>query len=129
MGMDLRKDPGLSQRLQRRAGVTAAFNENVLARINRELGAALPVERFRHHAFYDPREGRVEMHLVSLDERVEEVCGELVAFERGEGIWTESSYKYTRRGFARLAEAAGFSVARVWTDAEAMFSVQYLTLP
>jgi dimethylhistidine N-methyltransferase len=129
IGVDMKKDPGLIHRAYNdAAGVTAAFNENLLVRINRELGAALPVPRFRHHAFYDPGEGRVEMHLVSLDDRVEEVCGERVAFERGESIWTESSYKYTLRGFATLAGAAGFSVAKVWTDTEGMFSVQYLTL-
>lgn len=129
IGVDLKKDPGVVHRAYNdEAGVTAAFNENLLVRINRELGARLPVDRFRHHAFYDPREGRVEMHLVSLDDRVEEVCGERFSFERGESIWTESSYKYTVKGFARLAEAAGFSVARVWTDADAMFSVAYLTL-
>jgi dimethylhistidine N-methyltransferase len=129
IGVDLKKDPGLIHRAYNdAAGVTAAFNENLLVRINRELGAELPLHRFRHHAFYDPGAGRVEMHLVSLDERVEDVGGELVAFERGESIWTESSHKYTLRGFATLAEAAGFSVAQVWTDEEEMFSVQYLTL-
>jgi dimethylhistidine N-methyltransferase len=129
IGVDLKKDPGVIHRAYNdAAGVTARFNENLLVRINRELGADLPVSRFRHHAFYDPREGRVEMHLVSLDDRVEHICGQRFAFERGESIWTESSHKYTLRGFATLAEAAGFSVARVWTDPDAMFSVQYLTL-
>src|SRR5262249_32718983 len=108
------------------AGVTAEFNQNLLRRLNREIGAHFPVDRFRHNAFYNPWEGRVEMHLVSLDERAVDVGGETISFERGESIWTESSYKYSLRGFAALAKEAGFEVARVWTDREAMFSVQYL---
>lgn len=129
IGVDLRKDPEILHRAYNDSlGVTAEFNKNLLARCNRELGADFPLDRFRHHAFYDPAEGRIEMHLVSLDDRTVRVGGETIAFERGETIWTESSYKYSRRGFAALAEAAGFETARVWVDAEGMFSVHYLTL-
>ncbi len=130
IGVDLRKDPEILHRAYNdAAGVTAEFNKNLLARINREIGADFPLDRFRHHAFYDPAEGRIEMHLVSLDDRAVRVGGETIAFERGETIWTESSYKYSIRGFAALAASAGFSAARVWTDAGAMFSVHYLALP
>jgi dimethylhistidine N-methyltransferase len=129
VGVDLRKDPEVLHRAYNdAAGVTAEFNKNLLARINREIGADFVLDRFRHYAFFAPLEGRIEMHLVSLEEQRAEVAGVPVAFERGESIWTESSYKYTLRGFASLAAAAGLAVERVWTDPERLFSVQYLTV-
>ncbi len=128
VGVDLKKDPAtLHQAYNDRAGVTAAFNLNVLARINRELGADFRTDRFLHHAVYNLREGRIEMRLISLEDQVAHVDGVEIAFRAGESILTEVSYKYTTQEFEQLASRAGFTVRRIWTDAERRFSVQYLT--
>lgn len=128
IGVDLKKDPRLlSAAYNDPRGVTAAFNLNLLRRINRELGADFRLDTFSHYAFYDPRAGRIEMHLVSLDNQVVRVGGEKIPFAQGESIWTESSYKYSLEEFGRLAAGAGLRVRRVWTDPERLFSVQYLT--
>src|SRR5262249_57664144 len=88
-------------------GVTAAFNLNILARLNRELGADFEIDQFRHYAFYNPVFDRVEMHLVSLKEQSVHVANVRILFRRGESIWTEGSYKYNLDEFAELAAAAG----------------------
>ena len=127
IGVDLRKDPvTLHAAYNDARGVTAAFNLNLLARVNRELGGDFALDAFRHYAFYNPTERRIEMHLVSLREQRARVGGEEFAFSVGESIWTESSYKYSLDDFARLAGATGWAVERVWTDARALFSVHYL---
>lgn len=127
IGVDLKKDPErLHAAYNDARGVTAAFNLNMLARINRELGASFQLEQYRHYAFYNPHEGRIEMHLASLAEQRVQIDGCDIDFALGETIWTESSYKYTLTEFARLAGTAGFDVRRVWTDREHLFSVQYL---
>lgn len=127
IGADLRKDRVLLEAAyDDAAGVTAAFDRNLLVRANRELRADFPVERFRHHALWNDADGRVEMHLVSLDARVVTVAGRRFAFEAGETIHTENSYKYTLPGFARLAAGAGLAVRRIWTDPRGWFSVQWL---
>jgi dimethylhistidine N-methyltransferase len=129
IGVDLSKDPvKLHHAYNDWEGVTAAFNLNLLARINRELGADFPLDRFRHYAFYNPREGRVEMHLVSLASQTVHVGETAFSFEVGESIWTESSYKYRLVDFADMAGAAGFAVGHVWTDPQGLFSVHYLTV-
>jgi L-histidine Nalpha-methyltransferase len=129
LGADLRKDPAiLHAAYNDAAGVTAAFNLNVLARLNREMGATFALDGFRHYAYYNPVAGRVEMHLVSLDQQDVAVVGECVHFERGESIWTESSYKYTPRELAAMAAQAGLAVTRTWSDAAEWFSVLYLTV-
>lgn len=128
IGVDLKKDPRLLTAAYNDArGVTAAFNLNLLNRINRELGADFRLEGFSHHAFYNPREGRIEMHLVSLAPQVVRLNGTAIAFALGESVWTESSYKYSPEDFANLAAAAGWRVERVWTDPGRMFSIQHLT--
>lgn len=109
-----------------RQGVTAAFNLNLLARINRELGANFDLARFRHSAFYDPSEGRVEMHLESLADQSVRIDGETVAFARGETIHTENSYKYTLSAFALMAQRAGWTGRATWTDARGWFAVAVL---
>jgi uncharacterized SAM-dependent methyltransferase len=125
--VDLRKDPEVLHRAYNDSeGVTAAFNLNLLLRINSELGADFRLDRFKHYAFFSPGESRVEMHLVSLDEQTVHIVGSAIHFARGESIWTESSYKYTLEGFEKLAASAGFQVERVWTDDRQWFSVQYL---
>jgi dimethylhistidine N-methyltransferase len=127
IGADLRKDPALLEAAyDDAAGVTAAFDRNLLVRINRELGADFPVERFQHRALWNEADGRVEMHLVSLDARTVTVAGRRFAFAAGESIHTENSYKYTLPGFAALAAGAGLAVRRVWTDPRGWFSVQWL---
>jgi dimethylhistidine N-methyltransferase len=127
IGADLRKAPAiLEAAYDDAAGVTAAFDRNLLVRLNRELGADFPVERFRHRSMWNEAEGRVEMHLESLDDREVAVAGRRFAFRAGETIHTENSYKYTLAGFAGLAAGAGLAVRRVWTDPREWFSVQWL---
>jgi dimethylhistidine N-methyltransferase len=106
-------------------GVTAAFNRNVLLRINRELGGNFDLSGFAHRAVFDPIESRVEMRLVSLRrQEVEIPSADLaVAFEEGEYIWTESSYKYAAPALCAMVERAGFSCRRQWLDPEAQFAL------
>ncbi|HEX7053342.1 MAG TPA: L-histidine N(alpha)-methyltransferase [Burkholderiales bacterium] len=127
VGVDLKKDANLLHAAYNDAeGVTAAFNRNVLKRINRELGGDFDLRRFRHYAFYDPTAGRVEMHLVSAEPQVVTVAGRRFSFERGESIHTENSYKYSIGEFQALAARAGFAAAKVWTDARRWFSIHGL---
>jgi dimethylhistidine N-methyltransferase len=128
VGVDLKKDPErLHAAYNDAQGVTAAFNLNLLARINRELGADFDLAAFRHAAFYNAAAGRVEMHLESLARQCASVAGRRFEFAAGERIHTENSYKYTVAEFQQLATQAGFHPRRVWTDPEALFSVHYLT--
>jgi uncharacterized SAM-dependent methyltransferase len=106
-----------------RDGVTAAFNLNLLTRINRELGGDLDTARFWHHAFYNPTAGRIEMHLVSRVERRLSIADESFAMAEGESIRTEYSYKYSPTEVRRLAAAGGFAVRQAWFDDAAWFSV------
>lgn len=108
------------------AGVTAAFNLNLLRRLNRDLGANFDLSRFAHRACVNETEGRVEMHLVSLEDQVASVAGTTVPFERGETIWTESSYKYDRRRLEELVRRGGFEPTRLWSDARRQFWVAFL---
>ena len=129
LGVDLKKDPEvLHAAYNDPEGVTAAFNRNLLVRLNRELGATFDVDTFDHDAFYDPVAGRIEMHLVSREAQTVQVAGKPVTFARGESIWTESSYKYDLAALETLAVAGGFEVAHVWTDAAEWFAVLYLTV-
>jgi dimethylhistidine N-methyltransferase len=107
-------------------GVTAAFNRNLLARINRELGADFDLEAFAHRVRYDAGRGRVEMHLESRREQTVTVAGTAFSFGAGETIHTESSHKFTRDGFRALAEGAGLRPLRAWTDAQGLFSIHLL---
>lgn len=128
IGVDLKKMPVvLHNAYNDHEGVTAAFNLNLLERINRELGGDFQMEHFKHYAFYNPLKGRIEMHIISLKEQTVHIDGVSIPFENGESIWTESSYKYNLKEFAELAETAGFEVEHVWTDDREWFSVQYLT--
>ena len=127
IGVDLKKDPLVLHRAYNDSqGITAAFNLNLLERINRELDGDFRLEWFEHYAFYNPREGRVEMHLVSQREQVVHLDNITIRFAKGETIWTESSYKFNIDEFEQMAAAAGFKVERVWTDERQWFSVQYL---
>lgn len=109
-------------------GVTAAFNLNMLARINRELGADFDLEQFKHRAFYEPKRQRIEMHLVSRRRQKVAIDGKVFEFKKGETIHTENSYKYTPEGFAALARQAGWLERALWTDAGRNFSVRILAL-
>jgi dimethylhistidine N-methyltransferase len=127
VGVDLKKDARrLVLAYNDAAGVTAAFNLNLLVRINRELGGSFAVDQFRHDAIYNPREGRIEMHLESLREHEVKVCGRRFRFRAGERIHTENSYKYSIDQFQCLARSAGWTPERVWTDEGQLFSVHEL---
>ncbi|MDD5330227.1 MAG: L-histidine N(alpha)-methyltransferase [Sulfuricella sp.] len=127
IGVDLKKDAAvLNAAYNDVQGLTAAFNRNLLVRINRDLAANFEVRRFSHRAFYNEAEGRIEMHLVSETRQRVLIGGRCFDFEPGEGIHTENSYKYTVAQFQELAEQAGFEPVRVWTDADGLFSVHYL---
>ncbi len=124
-GIDLVKDEStLITAYQDPGGVTAAFNKNLLVRINRELGADFDPERFQHVAVWNADASRVEMHLVSQGAQTVRIglADTLVRFEDGESIWTESSYKYTRETAARLFQSAGFSVSEWWVDETHQFA-------
>ncbi|HET7620278.1 MAG TPA: L-histidine N(alpha)-methyltransferase [Gemmatimonadaceae bacterium] len=127
LGADLRKDPAILHAAYNDSeGVTAEFNLNMLVRLNRELGASFDTGSFRHYAYYNPVAGRVEMHLVSLRRQLVDVAGECISFERGESIWTESSYKYSWSGLAELARSSGLTIADRWSDPDDMFAVMRL---
>jgi dimethylhistidine N-methyltransferase len=128
IGVDLQKDrPTLERAYNDAEGVTAEFNLNMLVRLNRDLDASFDLNAFRHRAIWNEAMGRIEMHLVSRQAQTVYVAGERVEFRAGEHILSECSYKYTPTQFGSLAAEAGFHVQRVWTDRDALFSVQYLT--
>ena len=127
IGVDLKKDRSVLDAAYNDAqGITAAFNLNLLRRINRELGADFDLEGFRHSAFYSAELGRIEMHLVSLRHQVVNLDGSRFAFAPGQGIHTENSYKYAVEEFQQLARRAGFQPGPVWQDAHRLFSVHLL---
>jgi dimethylhistidine N-methyltransferase len=129
LGADLKKDPAVLEAAYNDAlGVTSAFNLNVLARINRELGATFDLRSFRHQAFYNEAVGRIEIYLESLIDqlvRIEKLDLE-VEFTAGELIHTENSYKYDTPGIAQLAAATGFKLSRTWLDSKERFSSNLL---
>lgn len=121
------KDPAiLNAAYDDAQGVTAAFNLNLLSRINRELDGNFDLDAFTHRAFFDTDLSRVEMHLVSRVEQRVEVAGSTFDFRAGETIHTENSYKYGIDSFHRLAGDAGFVAEQVWTDQQGLFSVHCL---
>ncbi len=127
IGIDLQKSRRvLEDAYNDSQGVTAAFNLNVLARMNRELGANFALREFSHKAFYNEDEGRIEMHLESTQAQVVTLGKERFAFEAGERMCTEFSYKFTVGGFAEEADAAGLSLLKVWTDPQELFAVLLL---
>lgn len=124
IGFDLEKDPAvLEAAYDDAAGVTAAFNRNMLAHLNRVLGTDFDPRQFGHRAFFHSALHRIEMHLVSEVDQTVMVGTTPVHFEQGESVHTESSYKYTRARFRELAEAAGYEEQRWWTDARGWFGV------
>jgi dimethylhistidine N-methyltransferase len=127
VGVDLQKDPSvLVPAYDDAAGVTAAFNLNLLARANREAGANFDLRSFRHTVDYAPDTGRVALYLESLRDQQVEIAGRRFALTAGERIHTEDSWKYTVSGFRALAGEAGFEHLRAWTDDQFRFSLHYL---
>lgn len=127
IGVDLKKDTAILERAYNdAAGVTAAFNLNMLEHINRVHDADFDLDGFQHRAIYNEDKGRIEMHLVSSKRQKVSIAGETITLSEGEHIVTEHSHKYTPEEFAGLAATTGFRVERVWTDAQKLFSVQYL---
>ena len=127
LGTDLAKDKAtLEAAYDDAQGVSAAFNLNLLARINRELDANFRLDSFRHEARYEAERGRVEMHLVSLETQDVHIpgAGIRVSFAENESIHTENSHKYTIEQLGHLAESAGLAEESSWTDAEGRFRVQ-----
>lgn len=127
IGADLRKDPAiLLPAYDDAAGVTAAFNRNVLMRLNREAGANFDRDAFAHRAIWNDKESRIEMHLESLRCQTVRVAGHEVDFVEGETIHTENSYKHSLEHFAAITKAGGWNTLRVWTDSQRLFSLHVL---
>jgi len=127
IGVDLAKDPGiLIPAYDDAAGVTAAFNRNALAHLNRSLGADFDPQGFRHRAVWNPEHSRIEMHLVSRRPQTVVIGGERIAFAANEALVSEHSHKYTLESFSALASAAGWRVEHVWLDARGWFALTWL---
>jgi dimethylhistidine N-methyltransferase len=127
VGVDLKKDANLLHAAYNDArGVTAAFNLNLLARINRELGSNFDLRGFRHYAFYNAALGRIEMHLVSIAAQAVRLGRFRFEFAAGESIHTENSYKYSVDEFRALVKRAGFRAEKLWLDSKKRFSLHGL---
>ena len=127
VGVDLVKDAQtLEAAYDDAAGATAAFNLNLLARANRELGADFDLDAFSHRAVWNARESRIEMHLVSRKPQTVRLGGRTFRFAEGETIHTENSYKFTLEGFSALAAEAGWRVERGWRSSDPAFGVVLL---
>ena len=106
-----------------RAGVTAAFNKNILVRLNRELGANFNLDNFRHRTFWNAQDSRIEMHLESTAAQTVSIDGHSIPFAFGETIHTENSYKFTERGFVEMLRDSGFGAPQWFEDAKLRFAV------
>jgi len=130
IGIDRRKNPRLLEAAyDDAAGVTAAFNLNLLHRLNRELSGDVAVAAFEHRAVWNDAVGRIEMHLVALRDVGFTVAGQRFAMQAGETIHTENSYKYTPEEARLLARASGWEPTAAWTDARDLFSLHVWTAP
>lgn len=126
IGIDLEKDKSILDRAYNdKNGITAKFNFNVLARINRELDGEFNISKFKHKSFYNTRKHRIEMHLESkLDQQVRiGAIGKIFYFKKGETIHTENSYKYSLSRFNSLVKKAGLQVIRDFTDPNKQFTL------
>ncbi|WP_394679324.1 L-histidine N(alpha)-methyltransferase [uncultured Exiguobacterium sp.] len=127
IGVDLKKSVDVLERAYNdAAGVTAAFNLNMLTHLNQMLEGTFDVTRFEHHAFYNEEKGRIEMHLRSQLDQLVQVGDVTVPFKQGETIHTENSYKYSKEEFETLARQSGFHSVNCWIDDNERFSVHYL---
>lgn len=124
LGADLRKSDGiLLPAYNDTAGITAAFNLNMLARLNREAGGDFDLDGFRHEAIWNGRESRIEMHLISRRDQSARLDGTTIRFAEGETIHTENSYKHTPNALVAIAEAAGWKVRGNWADPDRWFGI------
>ena len=122
LGADLRKSPKiLLPAYNDAAGVTAAFNLNLLVRLNREAGADFDLEAFRHEAIWNDKESRIEMHLVSLRDQAVELGGKTIFFREGESVHTENSYKHRPETLVQIAREAGWEILRSFKDHAGLF--------
>ncbi len=130
LGVDLIKSPDVLHAAYNDAqGVTAAFNLNLLARANRELGCDFDMTQFAHSAFYNAPLQRIEMHLLSLKAQTVHLKGKAYAFHEGETLHTEYSHKFTIAGVQQAAQSAGLQAATVWTDPQHLFGLLWLDIP
>jgi L-histidine N-alpha-methyltransferase len=130
IGFDLQKDESvLNAAYNDKAGITAKFNLNLLARINRELGGKFEPQNFKHSAFYNREQYRVEMHLVSntTQQVYIEALGKSFSFRKGDSIHTENSYKYSLGQIAALAQSSGFRIEKDFTDKKRWFDMALLS--
>lgn len=128
VGADLVKDEAtMLSAYDDAAGATAAFNRNVLVRINRELGGDFDLDGFEHRAVWNEAKSRMEMWLVSTCEQTAHVLGQTFHFAAGEGLHTENSHKFTSERFTSVAERAGWAVARHWISPEPQFAIFLLS--
>jgi dimethylhistidine N-methyltransferase len=130
VGFDLQKDESvLNAAYNDKAGITAKFNLNLLARINRELGGNFELEKFEHYAFYNHEQNRMEMHLISkIDQQLYiGALGKTFSLKKGESIHTENSYKYSVNQIAALAEDCGFGIEKNFTDKKRWFNLALLS--
>ena len=132
LGADLKKSRETIEAAYNDAlNLTEAFSRNMLLRINRELNADFDLKQFKHRAFFNEDQSRIEIHLVSLTEQIVNIRGAesqpvaQVEFQSGETIHTENSYKYDLEALAALAKATGFTPSRVWLDSGARFSCNF----
>ena len=127
IGVDLQKQSDiLNAAYNDEKGYTEQFNKNLLVRINRELLADFDLHQFRHHAFYNEVESRIEMHLVSKQDQQVVIDGHTFQFKKDQSILTEYSHKYSIESFQKLLEQSGFERVKTWLDKEKLFSVHYL---
>jgi uncharacterized SAM-dependent methyltransferase len=127
VGVDLKKDVDVLLRAYNDSdGVTAAFNLNLLIRINRELGGTFDLDSFEHEAIYNEAAGRIEMHIRSLKAQSVQVLSERFDFAEGETIHTENSHKYSAEEFQDLSRASGWEPLKSWTGGDGLFSLHYL---
>ena len=127
IGVDLRKDTNvLDAAYNDQAGYTERFNKNLLVRINRELAADFNVTEFQHYAFYNEKEHRIEMHLVSQEDQRVLIGDKVFLFKKEQSILTEYSHKYSVESFHQIASQAGFENVKTWVDKDQLFSVHYL---
>ncbi|MFT7574910.1 MAG: dimethylhistidine N-methyltransferase [Alphaproteobacteria bacterium] len=124
IGIDLKKSTDvLIPAYDDAAGVTAAFNLNLLRRINRELGGTFKLDQFQHEARWNDAASSIEMHIVSSTDQTVVAAGKAFDFAEGETIHTESSRKYSQEGFAAIAADAGWRVTQTWTDSDDLFAI------
>lgn len=126
IGVDLVKDiKVLEDAYNDSKGITAAFNKNILAHINRETGANFNIDLFTHNAIWNAEKSRIEMHLIVDEDHTVLLEDKLISFAKGETIHTENSHKYSLESFRKIVDS-WFDVKKVWTDDKQYFSLQYL---